>query len=153
MPMQLASGIPIPEASESLCLKSLKIILILNRGEDKLTKKEVMNMAFKVLSLAHAPDANPEKHRCVIDTGKYKLFTVVVKDQNQAIEVCKKLVKEEGIHSILLCPGFTHKNIAEISEAVRENVGVCVARGDGPSTRIAMEVMKREGWFAERGKE
>jgi hypothetical protein len=121
--------------------------LILNRGEDKLTKKEITNMAFKALSLAHAPDGDPDKHRCVIDTGKYKLFTVVVKDQNQAVEVCRKLVKEEGIHSILLCPGFTHKNIAEISEAVGENVSVCVARGDGPSSRVVMEVMKREGWF------
>ncbi|MGB2697294.1 MAG: DUF6506 family protein [Candidatus Zixiibacteriota bacterium] len=110
-------------------------------------------MAFKVLFLAHAPDANPEKHRCVIDTGKYKLFTVVVKDQAQAVEVCKKLVTEEGIHSILLCPGFTHRNIAQISETVGENVGVYVARGDGPSSRVVMEVMKREGWFAERGKE
>jgi hypothetical protein len=127
--------------------------LILNRGEDKLTKKEVLKMSFKALFVAHAPDADPEKHRCVIDTGKYKLFTVVVNDQAEAVEVCRKLAKEEGIHSILLCPGFTHKNIAEISEAVGENVGVCVARGDGPSSRIAMEVMKREGWFLDKGKD
>jgi len=109
-------------------------------------------MAFKALFLAHAPDGDPEKHRNVIDTGKYKLFTVVVKDQAQAVDVCRKLVKEEGIHSILLCPGFTHENIAEISEAVGENVGVCVARGDGPSSRVAMEVMQREGWFPREGK-
>jgi len=54
-------------------------------------------MAFKVLFLAHAPDAEVEKHRCVIETPKYyKLFVVVVKDQGQAIEVCKKVVKEEA---------------------------------------------------------
>ncbi|MBE3089395.1 MAG: hypothetical protein IMZ59_00790 [Actinobacteria bacterium] len=111
-------------------------------------------MAFKVLFLAHAPDAEAEKHRCVIETPKYyKLFVVVVKDQDQAIEVCKKVVKEEGIQSIILCPGFTHKNIAEISEAVGENVGVFVARGDGPSNRISMEVMRSEGWFSEKGRE
>jgi len=57
------------------------------------------------------------------------------------------LVREEGIHSILLCPGFTHQNVAEISKAVGENVGVSVARGDGPSSKITKEVMKREGWF------
>ena len=111
-------------------------------------------MAFKVLFLAHAPDAEAEKHRCVIETPNYyKLFVVVVKDQDQAIEVCKKVVKEEGIQSIILCPGFTHRNIAEISEAVGENVGVLVARGDGPSNRISMEVMRSEGWFSEKGRE
>ena len=111
-------------------------------------------MAFKVLFLAHASDAEAEKHRCVIETPKYyKLCVVVVKDQEQAIEVCKKFVKEEGIQSILLCPGFTHRDIAEISETVGENVGVFVARGDGPSNRISMKVMRSEGWFSEKGRE
>ena len=111
-------------------------------------------MAFKVLFLAHAPDGEEGKHRCVIETPKYyKLFVVVVKDQMQAIEVCKKVVKEEGIQSILLCPGFTHRDIAEISEAVGEDAGVFVARGDGPSNRISMEVMRSEGWFSEKGRE
>jgi len=109
-------------------------------------------MAFKAAFLAHAPDAEPERHRCVIETSKYKLFVVLVRNQEQAIEVCQKLVKEEGIHSILLCPGFTHKNVAGIAEAVGENVGVAVARGDGQSSRVSMEVMKREGWFSEKGK-
>lgn len=104
-------------------------------------------MAFKVLFLAHAPDAEPEKHRSMVETGKYKLFVRVVKGQSEALEVCRNLVKEEGIHSILLCPGFTHGNIAEIAEAAGPNVGVFVARGDPPSTRVSMEVMAREGWF------
>lgn len=103
-------------------------------------------MAFRVLFLAHTSDAEPQKHRCVIETPKYKLFVVLVKDQNQAVEVCKKLVREEGIHSILLCPGFTHRDVAEIAEAVGENVAIAVARGDGPSGRISGEIRKREGW-------
>ena len=102
-------------------------------------------MAFKVVFLAHAPDAEPEKHKRMIETSKYKLFVVVVKDQDQAVEVCKKLVTEEGIHSILLCPGFRHRDVAEISDAVGENVGVFIARGDGPSNRVSREVRKREG--------
>ena len=105
-------------------------------------------MAFKVVFIAHAPDAEPEKHQCVVETSKYKLLVRLVKNQKQAVEVCKRLVKEEGVHSILLCPGFTHQNVAEISEAVGENVGVSVARGDGPSSKMAKEVMKREGWFS-----
>jgi len=109
-------------------------------------------MAFKAAFLAHAPDAEPERHRCVIETSKYKLFVVLVRNQEQAIEVCQKLVKEEGVHSILLCPGFTHKDVAGIAEAVGENVGVAVARGDGPSSRVSREVMKMEGWFSKKGK-
>ena len=104
-------------------------------------------MAFKVAFLAHAPNADSEKHRCVIDTGKYRLFVVVVKSQKEAVEICRKLVRGEGIDSILLCPGFTHKDVAEIAEAAGKNVGVFVARGDGPSHRITMETMKMEGWF------
>ncbi len=111
-------------------------------------------MAFKALFLAHAPDGEAERHRCVIETDRYyKLFVVVVKDQGQAIEVCKRLVKEEGVQAILLCPGFTHRDIAALSEAVGENVGIFVARGDGPSNRISMEVMTREGWFFRKGGE
>ena len=110
-------------------------------------------MAFKVAFVAHAPDADAEKHRCVIDTGKFKLFVVVARDQEQAVEVCEKLAEEEGIHSICLCPGFTHRDVAQIAEAVGDKVGVTVARGDGPSNRIVMEVMKEEGWFSVDRKE
>jgi len=105
-------------------------------------------MAFKVLFLAHAPDADAKKHRCTINTGKYKLFVVVVKNQKEAVEVCRKLVKDEGIHAILLCPGFTHRDVAEIAEIAGENVGVFVARGDGPSHRASMKAMEKEGWFS-----
>ncbi len=107
-------------------------------------------IAFKALFLAHAPDADPEKHRCVIETSIYNLFVVLVANQDQAIEVCRKSVREKGIHSILLCPGFTHKEIAEISEAVGD-IGVYVARGDPPSNSASLKVMEREGWFPKKG--
>jgi len=105
-------------------------------------------MAFKVVFLAHVPDADPEKHRWVLETSRYKLFVVMVKNQAQAVEVCQQLVTEEGIQSILLCPGFTHKDVAEIAEMVGGNAGVFVARGDGPSSKITTKVMEREGWFS-----
>jgi len=107
-------------------------------------------MAFKSVFVAHAPDGDLEKHRCVIETSKYKLFVVVVQNQHEAVQVCQNLVKEEGIHSILLCPGFTHENVAEIAEAVGEDVGVFVARGDGPSSGVTRAVMEREGWFSKQ---
>jgi len=100
-------------------------------------------MAFKAVFLAHASDAEPERDRNLIETSTYKLFTVVVKDQVQAVEECNKLVKEEGIHSVLLCPGFTEKNVAEITEAVGQNVGVAVARGDSPGRKVPTQVRIR----------
>lgn len=101
-------------------------------------------MAFKAAFIAHAPDADPEKNKAVIETPKYKLFVAVVRDQGQAVEECRRLVEEEGIHAVMLCPGFTNRDVAGIAEAVGDGVGVNVARGDGPGTRIAMETIMRE---------
>ncbi len=112
--------------------------------EDGKKRSEVTQMAFRVLFLAHAPDADPEKHRCIIETGKYKLYSLVVRNQSQAVGECKKLVAEESIHSIILCPGFTHKSVAEIVEAVGRNVVVSVARVDGPGSRLSAEIRRRE---------
>ena len=92
-------------------------------------------MAFKTLFIAHTPDADPDKHRVVLETGKYKLTTVLVRNQTQALKACREMVEGDGIHSVLLCPGFTHKDIAEIAEAVGPDVGVTVARGDPPGSR------------------
>lgn len=102
-------------------------------------------MAFKALFLAHSPDADKEKHRCFIDTGKYQLDVVIVRNQAEALEISRCLYREKGIKSILLCPGFTHRDIAEIVEATENKVAVGVARTDGPSSRISMEALKRAG--------
>ena len=101
-------------------------------------------MAFTAAFIAHAPDADPEKTRALVETPKYKLFVVVVQNQEQAVDTARNLVDKEGVQSILLCPGFTNKDVAGIAEAVGEGVGVSVARGDTPSSRIAGEIIKRE---------
>lgn len=101
-------------------------------------------MAFVAAFLAHAPDADPSVHRAVVETPKYRLLVTVVRDQEQALRECRRLVEEEGIHAVMLCPGFTHKDVAEIAQAVGEGVSVNVARGDGPGNRIALEVISRE---------
>lgn len=104
-------------------------------------------MAFKALFLAHAPDADKKKHRSAIDTGMYQLFTVVVRSQAEAIEVCQDFVEQKNIASVLLCPGFTHSDVAEIVKAVGKNVAVSVARGDGPSGKLSLAARKREGYM------
>jgi hypothetical protein len=101
-------------------------------------------MAFKALFLAHAPDADPEKHKSIIDTGKYKLLTVVVRTQDEAIKVSKSIYNKEKIDAIMLCPGFTHQNVAEIFQALDGKVSVNVARGDGPSDKISQVVLQKE---------
>lgn len=100
-------------------------------------------MSFNVLCMVHSPDANPQQHRSCIDTGQYKLFTVVVKDQSQALEVAQAMTAEHQLDSILLCPGFTHRDVAQIFDALDGKVGVCVARGDPPSNQISLQARKR----------
>ena len=109
-------------------------------------------MAFKVLFLAHAPDADKEKHRSMVETGMYQLFTIVVKSQEEALEVCSDFVEREDIDSILLCPGFRHSDVAEIAKLAGDRVAVSVARGDGPSGKVSLEARKREGYFSKRTK-
>jgi len=101
-------------------------------------------MAFKALFLAHAPDADYKKHNNIIDTGKYRLLTFVVKTQDEAIKVSKSIYKKEKIDSIMLCPGFTHNDVSEIFQALEGKVSVNVSRGDGPSNKISQPVIQRE---------
>jgi hypothetical protein len=101
-------------------------------------------MAFKAVFIAHAPDADVQKHHNLIDTGKYKLYTYVVSSQAEALQVCRDLHEKEKLDSVLLCPGFTHKDAAEIFAALGDKVAVCVARGDGPSSKITGPVLQRE---------
>jgi len=102
-------------------------------------------VSFNVLVMAHSRDADKERHRCAIDTGNYHLFTVVVPNQEEALEVAKEMAAEEDLDSILLCPGFTHTDVAELFEALGGRVGISVARGDGPSSRISAEA-RREAY-------
>ena len=101
-------------------------------------------MAFKALLLAHAPDADYKKHKSIIDTGKYRLLTFVVKTQDEAIKVSKSIYNKEKIDAIILCPGFTHSDVSEIFQALEGKVSVNVARGDGPSSKISQAVLQRE---------
>jgi len=103
-------------------------------------------MKFKTAFISKSPDADPERHRSLIETEKMKLFAVVVKSAQEAAEVARKLVAEENLHSVLLCPGFSHKEVAEMQAACGQNVSISVARGDGPGNRVMAEVFKQVGW-------
>ena len=83
----------------------------------------------------------------------YHLFTVVVKNQEEAVEVSSDFIQREHIDSILLCPGFEQSEVAEIARTAGSNVAVVVARGDGPSNKVSQEALQREGYFNKRSKD
>ena len=107
-------------------------------------------MTFNALFIAHAPDADPQRDRSALKTGLYELHTVIVRDQQQGLEICRSLVPTEGIQSVVLCPGHSNQDVAEIAAAVGPGVGVSVARGDGPSQAVARRAMEESGWFSYR---
>lgn len=98
-----------------------------------------------------APDGDPRKHRASIKTSKLETTIVVVELMNfdQAAGVCKDLVQNEGVQSIMLCPGFTHGAVAKIASAVGEGIAINVSRGDVPSTMITAQILAKEGWLPE----
>ena len=76
-----------------------------------------------------APEADPKKHRAVVETPAVELHVVGVKNYEEARETAKKLV-EEGIEAIELCGDFGHKGVAKVVEAVEGKVPVGVVRFD-----------------------
>ena len=103
---------------------------------------------FRAAIVAMTPDADPSKHRSVIKTPLYELTSILVKNEDEAVRICKELVQKDGVQSFLLCPGFTNKGVARVSEAVGDGISVNVARGDGPSNAIAHRIMSEVGFFS-----
>ena len=83
-------------------------------------------MAFKAGFVVMAPDADPKVHRASIKTAKFELTIVAIQLMNfeQAVDVCKELVQKEGVQSFILCPGFSHKAVAKVRNAVGEGVAL-----------------------------
>jgi Family of unknown function (DUF6506) len=106
-------------------------------------------MAFTALFIAHVPDADPGRDRSLLETSLYRLFSVLVQNTDQALAVCRELVAEEGVQSVLLCPGNTHYDVAQIAAALGDEVSVSVARGDSRSMRVAAKAMEEAGWFSQ----
>jgi hypothetical protein len=106
---------------------------------------------FKTAFVAHVPDADPVKHRCTITTSLCELTSILVKNDEEAMKVCQELTQKEGVRAFVLCPGFTHQAIARIVDALGKDVSVSVARGDGPSNRVAQKLMRAAGWFTQEG--
>jgi hypothetical protein len=109
--------------------------------------KNMAERKFKAAFIAHVPDADSVKHRSILKTSLYELTSVLVRDDDDAVNVCRDLAKSDGIKSFLLYPGFTHTSIARIVDAVGKGISVNVARGDGSSNQVALSIMNEVGWF------
>ena len=107
-------------------------------------------MPFTAAFIAHVPDADPTRDRSLVETDLYRLFSVLVQNTDQAVAVCRELVADEGVQSVLLCPGNTHQDVAHIVASLGDGVSVSVARGDSRSARVAAQAMERAGWFSEQ---
>lgn len=106
---------------------------------------------FKSAFIVMAPDGDPTKHQATIKTDKAELTAVIIEMMNfdQAVEVAKDLVQNQGVQSLYLCAGFTHQAVARVAAAVGGRAAVQVARGDFPSTMMVGDILGKEGWFDE----
>jgi len=106
-------------------------------------------MAFKTGFVVMAPDGDPRKYRTSLKTSKLEITAVVCQLMNfdQVVDVCKDLVQNEGVQSLILCPGCTHEAVGRIASAVGEGVAVNVARGDLPSVMITGQILAKEWGF------
>lgn len=108
-------------------------------------------MAYKAAFVGMAPEGDPKKHRASIKTPKLEFTAVMVglMDYEQAVDVCKDLVQNEGVQSLTLCAGFPHDAVARVANAVGERVAVNVARSDGPGVMVTNEILEKEGLLPE----
>jgi hypothetical protein len=104
-------------------------------------------MAFKTAIMVMAPDGDPNVHRASIKTSKLEYTLVVVQAGNidQAVDVCQALVKNDGIQSFFLCPGFTYGAVARVKKAVGAKISVNVVKGDMQDTVISARLLAQEG--------
>mgnify|MGYP001027718495 CR=1 FL=1 len=69
------------------------------------------------------PESNPEKHRATIETPGISMTFVATKDYAEAVNICRKLVKD-GVQAIELCGGFGPIGASKVIDAVGEKVPV-----------------------------
>lgn len=94
-------------------------------SENMVDKKRYFAFVF----LGAAEDCDPEKEKKVVETPTGGCITIPVHNYEQAVDVCRKLAKED-LFAIELCGGFGHLGTAKIVEAVGGKVPVGVVRFD-----------------------
>lgn len=93
-------------------------------------------MKFNTLYVSKWADGDPECTR-VIETPTYSLHSMVAGDGCERTSVVSDYCRKHKIHSVVLCPGFTHSMVAQLADDLSDTTAVCVARSDGPGARIS----------------
>lgn len=96
-----------------------------------------LNEAYLIL----VPNVDPKIDRSIIKKDNYKCITVLINNEDEALEVAKGLVESENIHAFILCPGFSNSSVGVISSTLGENISVNVARGDGKSSKVVDNII------------
>ena len=97
---------------------------------------------FNTLYVSKWADGKPEDTR-IIETPTYSLHSMIAGDACERTELIADYCTEHEIHSLVLCPGFTHDMVAELSRALKGRTAVAVSRTDAPGSSITAPV-KRE---------
>lgn len=93
-------------------------------------------MKFNTMYVSKWADGDPEDIR-VIETPTFSLHSMVVGNDNHRAETIADYCMRNSIHSVVLCPGFSHPMVAEVVSALGGSVSVAVSRSDGPGSEIS----------------
>lgn len=97
-----------------------------------------LNEAYLIL----VPNVDPKTDKSTIEKENYKCITVLINDEEEALEVAKDLVETENINAFILCPGFSNSAVGKMSSSLGEEIAVNVARGDGRSAKIVDKIIE-----------
>ena len=86
-------------------------------------------------------DGDPGDVR-VIETTTFTLHSMAIGDSCDRIAEIGKYCRANEIHSIVLCPGFTHSMVAQVTKEVGKDVAVSVSRSDGPGSAVSARARK-----------
>ncbi len=79
----------------------------------------------------------------VIKTMSYSLHSMVAGDSCDRIAEIGKYCRANNIHSVVLCPGFTHQMVADVAKEVGAEISVAASRADGPGS-LASAVVRNK---------
>jgi hypothetical protein len=81
-------------------------------------------MKLKCAYIFCVPGCDPKRHNAIIDAPMVKMWVIGVNDQEEGVNVCKKLVNEDGVQLIELCGDWGYSGAAKVQEAIGENAVV-----------------------------
>lgn len=99
-------------------------------------------MKFNTLYVSKWADGDPKVTR-VIETPTFSLHSMAAGDSCDRTKVIAAYCRKHGISSVVLCPGFTHRMVADVARALEGEASVSAARSDGPGSAISGPVREQ----------